>query len=86
VFFGPGGAPPWGAPPTATRPSPSPASPSPATTPGAFTIAMRDFAVAATLATQAFGPGAGTVPGVHGVLMLIGGSLAATTLRHRGRS
>ncbi len=53
-------------------------------TPGAFTIAMRDFAVAATLATQAFGAGAGTVPGVYGVLMLISGSLAATGLRRRG--
>ena len=53
-------------------------------TSGAFTIAMRDFAVAATLATQAFGAGAGTVPGVYGVLMLIAGSLAATGLRRRG--
>ncbi len=52
--------------------------------PGAFSIAMRDFAVAATLATQAFGAPAGTVPGVYGVLMLIGGSLAATRLRGRG--
>lgn len=49
--------------------------------PGAFTISMRDFAVAATLATQAFGPGAGTVPGVYGVLMLVGGSIAAGRLR-----
>jgi predicted Na+-dependent transporter len=47
----------------------------PAATPGAFTIVMRDFAVAATLATQAFGPRAATVPGVYGVLMLVGGSL-----------
>ena len=53
------------------------------TTPGAFTIAMRDFAVAATLATQAYGAAAGTVPGVYGVLMLIGGSAAATVLRQR---
>ncbi|WP_249012347.1 bile acid:sodium symporter [Conexibacter sp. DBS9H8] len=51
--------------------------------PGAFTIAMRDFAVAATLATQAFGSRAGTVPGIYGVLMLIGGSLAAVRLRGR---
>lgn len=57
------------------------------TTPGAFSIAMRDFAVAATLATQAFGSAAGTVPGVYGVLMLIGGSLAATRIRRlRGSS
>ncbi len=59
----------------------APTGSSPAATPGAFTIAMRDFAVAATLATQAFGAGAGTVPGIYGVLMLIGGSLAATRLR-----
>ena len=64
----------------------APTGSGPAATPGAFTIAMRDFAVAATLATQAFGPGAGTVPGVYGVLMLIGGSLAATSLRRRGSS
>jgi predicted Na+-dependent transporter len=57
--------------------------PSAAATPGAFTIAMRDFAVAATLATQAFGTAAGTVPGVYGVMMLVAGSLAATRLRRR---
>ncbi len=39
--------------------------------PGAFTIAMRDFAVAAALATQAFGTEAGAVPGVYGVVMLV---------------
>ncbi len=54
-----------------------------AAAPGAFTIAMRDFAVAATLATQAFGREAGTVPGIYGVLMLIGGSLVAGRLRRR---
>jgi predicted Na+-dependent transporter len=54
-----------------------------AAVPGAFTIAMRDFAVAATLATQAFGTAAGTVPGTYGVLMLIGGSIAATLVRSR---
>jgi predicted Na+-dependent transporter len=58
-----------------------PTGSSTAATPGAFTIAMRDFAVAATLATQAFGSQAGTVPGVYGVLMLIGGSLVATRFR-----
>ncbi len=40
--------------------------------PGALAIAMRDFAVAAALATQAFGTAAGAVPGVYGVLMLLG--------------
>jgi BASS family bile acid:Na+ symporter len=54
---------------------------SPAAIPGAFAIAMRDFAVAAALATQAFGPAAGVVPGVYGVLMLVGGSVAVTALR-----
>lgn len=51
--------------------------------PGAFTIAMRDFAVAAALATQAFGTAAGAVPGVYGVLMLVAGTIAAGRLsRH----
>lgn len=45
--------------------------------PGAFTIAMRDFAVAAALATQAFGTAAGAVPGVYGVLMLVAAAIAA---------
>jgi len=44
---------------------------------GAFTIAMRDFAVAAALATQAFGTGAGAVPGVYGVVMLVAAAIAA---------
>jgi predicted Na+-dependent transporter len=45
-------------------------------------VALRDFAVAATLATQAFGTPAATVAGIYGVLMLITGALATTTLRH----
>ena len=45
--------------------------------PGAFAIAMRDFAVAAALATQAFGTSAAAVPGVYGVVMLVGGAIAA---------
>jgi predicted Na+-dependent transporter len=48
--------------------------------PGALAIAMRDFAVAAALAAQAFGPGAGAVPGVYGVLMLLAGAIAAGRL------
>jgi predicted Na+-dependent transporter len=44
-------------------------------------VALRDFAVAATLAAQAFGPSAATVAGIYGVLMLITGALTATTLR-----
>ena len=55
-------------------------------TAGAFAIGMRDFAVAAALATQAFGPAAGVVPGVYGVLMLIAGSAAAGRLRSVGRT
>ena len=46
-------------------------------------IALRDFAVAATLATQAFGPPAATVAGLYGVLMLITGALTTTALRRR---
>jgi predicted Na+-dependent transporter len=53
----------------------------PTALPGAFAIAMRDFAVAAALATQAYGPRAGALPGVYGVLMLLAGSGAAGVLR-----
>jgi predicted Na+-dependent transporter len=52
----------------------------------AFAVTLRDFAVAATLATQAFGTAAGTVGGVYGVLMLIAGALATAALRHRDES
>lgn len=45
--------------------------------PGALTIGMRDFAVAAALASQAFGTRASAVPGVYGVLMLLAGAAAA---------
>lgn len=53
--------------------------------PGALAIAMRDFAVAAALASQAFGSRAETVPGIYGVVMLIGGSVAASTIARAGR-
>jgi len=53
--------------------------------PGALTIAMRDFAVAAALATQAFGTRAGAVPGVYGVVMLVGGTIAAGRVERVGR-
>ncbi len=53
--------------------------------PGAFTIAMRDFAVAAALATQAFGTRAGAVPGVYGVVMLVAGAIAAGRLSRNRR-
>jgi BASS family bile acid:Na+ symporter len=52
--------------------------------PGALTIGMRDFAVAAALASQAFGAAAGAVPGVYGVAMLLAGSAAAGAFA-RGR-
>lgn len=57
--------------------------PGAAAVPGTLTIAMRDFAVAAALASQAFGPAAGTVPGVYGVAMLLGGAAAAGALGRR---
>jgi predicted Na+-dependent transporter len=47
---------------------------------GAFVIGLRDFAVAAALAAQAFGPPAATVAGVYGVLMLLVGAAAAQLL------
>ena len=54
--------------------------------PGALAITMRDFAVAAALATQAFGTSAGAVPGVYGVAMLIAGTVAAGRLSAHGGS
>ncbi len=44
---------------------------------GALVIGLRDFAVAAALAVQAFGPAAGRVAGIYGVLMLLAGAAAA---------
>jgi bile acid:Na+ symporter, BASS family len=51
--------------------------------PGALAIAMRDFAVAAALATQAFGTRAAAVPGVYGVVMLVAGTAFVTVTRRR---
>lgn len=51
--------------------------------PGALTIAMRDFAVAAALASQAFGERAAAVPGVYGVVMLLAGSAFVARTRTR---
>lgn len=51
----------------------------------AFAIGLRDFAVAATLATQAFGSAAATVGGVYGVLMLVAGALGTASLQRRSR-
>jgi hypothetical protein len=61
-------------------------APGAAAIPGALAIAMRDFAVAAALATQAFGTAAGAVPGVYGVVMLLGGSAAAAWVGRGARS
>jgi BASS family bile acid:Na+ symporter len=51
---------------------------------GALVVELRDFAVAAALAAQAFGPAAATVSGVYGVLMLLLGSAAAHLLARSG--
>jgi predicted Na+-dependent transporter len=47
-------------------------------------IAMRDFAVGSTLATQAFGTSAAAVAGIYGVLMLVTGAVVASVVRRRG--
>lgn len=52
---------------------------------GALVIELRDFAVAAALAGQAFGPAAATVSGVYGVLMLLLGAAAAHALPRMSR-
>ncbi len=44
---------------------------------------MRDFAVAAALASQAFGTRAAVVPGVYGVVMLVAGTAFVTLVRRR---
>ena len=51
----------------------------------ALAVALRDFAVAATLATQAFGTQAAAVAGIYGVLMLITGAVASAILRRTPR-
>jgi predicted Na+-dependent transporter len=50
---------------------------------GSFVIGLRDFAFAAALASQAFGPSAATVAGVYGVLMLLVAAAGAQLLRRR---
>ena len=47
----------------------------------AFGLGLRDFAVAAALAAQAFGPGAAVVAGVYGVMMLVAGAALAAAER-----
>lgn len=48
-------------------------------------VAMRDFAVAAGIATAAFGPVAAAPLGIYGVLVLLAGALTAQRTRTRAR-
>jgi predicted Na+-dependent transporter len=48
-------------------------------------VAMRDFAVAAGIATAAFGPSAAAPLGAYGVLVLLAGSAVALLVRRRDR-
>jgi bile acid:Na+ symporter, BASS family len=49
----------------------------------AFPAGLRDFAVAAALAQQAFGTRAAAVAGIYGALMLVAGAGGVTVLRSR---
>ena len=46
-------------------------------------VGMRDFAVAAGIADSAFGPAAAAPLGLYGLLVLVGGTVAAAVLRRR---
>jgi BASS family bile acid:Na+ symporter len=48
-----------------------------------LTTSMRDFAIAAGLATAAFGPAAAAPLGLYGILVLVWGTAAAGVLRQR---
>jgi len=48
-----------------------------------LTLSMRDFAIAAGLATAAFGPEAAAALGVYGIAVLLWGTGAAGFLRAR---
>jgi predicted Na+-dependent transporter len=50
-----------------------------------LTTSMRDFAIAAALATAAFGPAAAAPLGLYGIAVLIWGTASAGFLRHRGQ-
>jgi len=50
-----------------------------------LTTSMRDFAIAAGLATAAFGPAASAPLGLYGILVLVWGTAAAGVLRKRHR-
>jgi BASS family bile acid:Na+ symporter len=49
----------------------------------ALTSWLRDFAVAAALASQTFGSATAGVAGIYGALMLLAGAITATLLRRR---
>jgi predicted Na+-dependent transporter len=49
-----------------------------------LTTSMRDFAIAAGLATAAFGPAAAAPLGLYGILVLVWGTAVAGLLRSRG--
>jgi predicted Na+-dependent transporter len=51
-----------------------------------LTTSMRDFAIAAGLATAAFGPAASAPLGLYGILVLVWGTAAAGVLRMRDTS
>jgi predicted Na+-dependent transporter len=59
------------------------ASPTPAASSILLTTSMRDFAIAAGLATAAFGTAAAAPLGLYGVLVLLWGTGAAGWLRRR---
>ena len=62
-------------------------SPSPRRTAIVLPTAMRDFAVAAGIATSAFGAAAAAPLGIYGILVLVFGTTAAHAARkHAGRS
>jgi BASS family bile acid:Na+ symporter len=58
-------------------------APRPAAAALLLTASMRDFAIAAGLATVAFGPAAAAPLGLYGILVLVWGTAAAGLLRQR---
>ena len=59
---------------------------SPVASAALLTTSMRDFAIAAGLATAAFGPDAAAPLGLYGILVLVWGTAVAGTLRRRQRA
>jgi len=50
-----------------------------------LTTSIRDFAIAASLATSAFGTRAAAPLGLYGIIVLVWGTAAAGALQRRGR-